>query len=533
MEWNMKTPPPLQWEWENLMIFNGKMSEGDGGGGRIDNGNGSFYSSGNGGCSGSELGNGSLSKSSISASGDSSSKEGGSKISNFTFETVERFGQDLGKKKDLLKMEDSGTSPTAMEASVISGEPVIGLKLGKRTYFEDVCAGSVVKPSSFTPMPASSTSATKRSRASYHSTQTPRCQVEGCNFDLSSSKDYHRRHRVCETHSKCPRVVVAGLERRFCQQCSRFHDLMEFDEKKRSCRRRLSDHNARRRKQQPDGIQFNSDRLSSSFYGFISNISKDNIRCTASIGNTVLLLRVHIQIRNKVSNSSMYGILLSFQKPSDTAALILDMKRILFLWNTRQPMSLMFNRVPLGHTRPVANPTWEATCCIKPEAKESVMRSVKVERINGKLNLSNNNLPSAIPLMHRDSDRLLSFKGSTTEVLSQGLEAPVTASNLNVAPDFRRALSLLSNNPWRSGNPEPTSLDQLMNANHTSMAHPAMHAVPQGWSLGSAEYWQAEQQPVDTQVHSMASQISSGNHFQEFQLFKAPFESGYYSSQMN
>ncbi|KAF9617070.1 hypothetical protein IFM89_033175 [Coptis chinensis] len=138
--------------------------------------------------------------------------------------------------------------------------------LGKRTNFEDVCAGSVVKPSSFAPTPTSSTSATKRSRASYDSTQTRRCQVEGCNIDLSSSRDYYRRHRVCESHSKCPRVVVAGLESRFCQQCSRFHDMMEFDENKRSCRRRLSLY-ARHRKSQPEGIQFNSDRLSSSFYG--------------------------------------------------------------------------------------------------------------------------------------------------------------------------------------------------------------------------------------------------------------------------
>ncbi|KAL6629938.1 hypothetical protein ACP70R_029703 [Stipagrostis hirtigluma subsp. patula] len=93
-----------------------------------------------------------------------------------------------------------------------------------------------------------------------------RCQVEGCGVELGSAKEYHRKHRVCEAHTKCPRVVVAGQERRFCQQCSRFHALSEFDQKKRSCRRRLSDHNARRRKPQPDAFAFASARLPSSLF---------------------------------------------------------------------------------------------------------------------------------------------------------------------------------------------------------------------------------------------------------------------------
>ncbi|KAL6888758.1 hypothetical protein ACP4OV_009784 [Aristida adscensionis] len=93
-----------------------------------------------------------------------------------------------------------------------------------------------------------------------------RCQVEGCGVELGAAKEYHRKHRVCEAHTKCPRVVVAGHERRFCQQCSRFHALSEFDQKKRSCRRRLSDHNARRRKPQPDAFAFASARLPSSLF---------------------------------------------------------------------------------------------------------------------------------------------------------------------------------------------------------------------------------------------------------------------------
>ncbi|KAG7586381.1 SBP domain superfamily [Arabidopsis thaliana x Arabidopsis arenosa] len=88
----------------------------------------------------------------------------------------------------------------------------------------------------------------KKSRGSVLCSQNPLCQVYGCNMDLSSSKDYHKRHRVCEAHSKTSVVVVNGLEQRFCQQCSRFHFLSEFDDGKRSCRRRLAGHNERRRK---------------------------------------------------------------------------------------------------------------------------------------------------------------------------------------------------------------------------------------------------------------------------------------------
>ena len=47
------------------------------------------------------------------------------------------------------------------------------------------------------------------------------CQVEDCGADLSNAKDYHRRHKVCEMHSKASRALVANVLQRFCQQCSR------------------------------------------------------------------------------------------------------------------------------------------------------------------------------------------------------------------------------------------------------------------------------------------------------------------------
>lgn len=223
MEWNAKAP--IQWDWENLDIYNAKSTEipkklqGDweiDGAGGIDTG--SFYSSGCGG-SGSDMGHAYSSKSSKSASIDSSSKVG-IKTPNFTLEAFQDFSQDFKKKRELERAELTGSFPN-LETSVGSAEPLIGLKLGKRTYFEDISAGGNAKGSVFSVIPGSSDTTAKRSRLSCQSAHVSRCQVEGCNLDLSSAKDYHRKHRVCESHTKCPKVIVGGLERRFCQQCSR------------------------------------------------------------------------------------------------------------------------------------------------------------------------------------------------------------------------------------------------------------------------------------------------------------------------
>ncbi|KAF5739268.1 Squamosa promoter binding protein-like 14 [Tripterygium wilfordii] len=86
------------------------------------------------------------------------------------------------------------------------------------------------------------------------SSSYPKCQVDDCEEDLTNAKDYHRRHKVCELHSKSSKALVGKQMQRFCQQCSRFHPLSEFDEGKRSCRRRLAGHNRRRRKTQPDDV---------------------------------------------------------------------------------------------------------------------------------------------------------------------------------------------------------------------------------------------------------------------------------------
>ncbi|KAL0433864.1 UNVERIFIED_CONTAM: Squamosa promoter-binding-like protein 1 [Sesamum latifolium] len=94
----------------------------------------------------------------------------------------------------------------------------------------------------------------KKTKVSSTSSTRAVCQVDDCKADLSSAKDYHRRHKVCEVHSKATRALVGNVMQRFCQQCSRFHVLQEFDEGKRSCRRRLAGHNKRRRKTHPENV---------------------------------------------------------------------------------------------------------------------------------------------------------------------------------------------------------------------------------------------------------------------------------------
>lgn len=57
----------------------------------------------------------------------------------------------------------------------------------------------------------------------------PMCQVDDCRADLSSAKDYHRRHKVCEVHSKTTKALVGKQMQRFCQQCSRYLKISMLD----------------------------------------------------------------------------------------------------------------------------------------------------------------------------------------------------------------------------------------------------------------------------------------------------------------
>jgi hypothetical protein len=99
-----------------------------------------------------------------------------------------------------------------------------GLKFGKKIYFEDADGSGSSR--SAPPLRASprATGGGRRGAAggaSSSSAPPARCQVEGCHVDLTGVKTYYYRHKVCSAHSKTPVVIVAGIEQRFCQQCSR------------------------------------------------------------------------------------------------------------------------------------------------------------------------------------------------------------------------------------------------------------------------------------------------------------------------
>ncbi|XP_073260810.1 squamosa promoter-binding-like protein 2 isoform X1 [Populus alba] len=412
MEWNGK--PHLQWDWESLIMFNGITTENskqlsptdletDGEKGTD---SGFFYSSGSASRSGgssSDLELASFSKCSKSASINSISA-GEVKASKFTLEASKANPSDYNKK-EIGKAKTVGMSST-IEASVGSGDQLLGLKLGKRIYFEDACAGNNAQSSSFSTVPVPSFSSAKKLKSTIQSQRAPCCQVEGCNLDLSSAKDYHRKHRVCESHSKCQKVIVAGLERRFCQQCSRFHGLSEFDEKKKSCRRRLSDHNARRRKQ-PGSVHLNS-RVSSSLYDERQQMSLAWDRAP------LVHARPNANLTWEGTYISKFTITKDYiAKPGEIG----------------------------GNDGQFHLPGFDLTNGIDIQHHHK----------------SNSSLPSK-------------GKGTAAGILNQGLEEYIIPSKAEAAPESHRALSLLSNNSWGSREPQSISFEQPMHTNHTTQS---------------------------------------------------------------
>ncbi|KAJ4835237.1 hypothetical protein Tsubulata_049435 [Turnera subulata] len=102
----------------------------------------------------------------------------------------------------------------------------------------------------------------KRVRVARSGTNPARCQVPGCEADITQLKGYHRRHRVCLGCANASAVLLDGETKRYCQQCGKFHVLSDFDKGKRSCRRKLERHNNRRRRKPQDGTKVNGDLVS-------------------------------------------------------------------------------------------------------------------------------------------------------------------------------------------------------------------------------------------------------------------------------
>lgn len=135
-----------------------------------------------------------------------------------TFGILNSWPNENRKEEYFIGVE-KGESSFASGASACFGQSIVGLKLGMPKDTENL--SSTTNSTAPVSLNSMSSNTAKRPRVSYQSMQTSRCQAEGCNLDLTSAKDYHRRHRICESHSKSPKVIIAGVERRFCQQCSR------------------------------------------------------------------------------------------------------------------------------------------------------------------------------------------------------------------------------------------------------------------------------------------------------------------------
>ncbi|GAB2265563.1 hypothetical protein Dimus_000606 [Dionaea muscipula] len=169
----------------------------------------------------------------------------------------------------------------------------------------------------------------KKTKLSGSSPTHPVCQVEDCRADLSNAKDYHRRHKVCDMHSKASQALVGNVMQRFCQQCSRFHVLQEFDEGKRSCRRRLAGHNKRRRKMHPETSVNNlgslNDEQGSSYLlitllRILSNLQASSADQKKDQDLLSHLLKNLASLAGAVNDSSRSGLVQRYQDSQDAGA---------------------------------------------------------------------------------------------------------------------------------------------------------------------------------------------------------------------
>eukprot|EP00873_Tetraselmis_striata_P010961 jgi/Tetstr1/431225/TSEL_020936.t1 len=77
------------------------------------------------------------------------------------------------------------------------------------------------------------------------------CHIPGCQEAIPivlGGKKPKRKLQTCRAHRLAASVDIHGIPHRFCQHCTRMHELSEFDGDKHSCRSRLECRNERRRK---------------------------------------------------------------------------------------------------------------------------------------------------------------------------------------------------------------------------------------------------------------------------------------------
>ncbi len=132
-----------------------------------------------------------------------------------------KLGLKLGRRSSSSSTEKNKKEKEVSQGSCSTTTPTAAIAPPPAAVAVAACSSSSSPPSTKKQRVTSPSSATAGGGGNQNPAPPCRCQVEGCTADLSSAKDYHRRHKVCEMHSKASKAIAAGREQRFCQQCSR------------------------------------------------------------------------------------------------------------------------------------------------------------------------------------------------------------------------------------------------------------------------------------------------------------------------
>lgn len=133
-------------------------------------------------------------------------------------------------QETLPNMDEVGGGSSSYGSNEAKGDFSVDLKLGQVSNpVNEQAVGKWKVENLVSNKVSSPLGSMKRPRGSKDGAQTVSCLVDGCYADLSNCREYNRRHKVCELHSKTPEVTIGGHKQRFCQQCSRYVHLTLID----------------------------------------------------------------------------------------------------------------------------------------------------------------------------------------------------------------------------------------------------------------------------------------------------------------
>ncbi|OAE30941.1 hypothetical protein AXG93_2018s1060 [Marchantia polymorpha subsp. ruderalis] len=388
-------------------------------------------------------------------------------------------------------------------AKIGAADAMIGLNLGRREYFEDAVAPA--RACGGAPTPFAVCPPGKKQRVQSPGVQVPRCQVDGCRQDLSSAKDYHRRHKArslnsialisADYHTPHARLItflrltsprsssffplfphfvrVPSVRRlqstdrcclltephasngelswssvltyflfvSYCRTC--FHVLTEFDEGKRSCRRRLAGHNERRRKPQPESAAIASTGSSAALHAESGSHATSVNGEEDKRGTNGLAERGSYMPSHRTPGSSSTSVEENSDDQSGSMGTTLKLNQGRSLW---QGISRVEEAAGLACQVPCGERQQPYLSSATTHRMLSVMQSPKGVH---QFLLEGSGGPGLT----------LASTSGTTSVLST-LESP-TSTSVSGLSDSGRALSLLSSQAWgsRGGAPGSVSLD--------------------------------------------------------------------------